>query len=75
MSSSDPEQALHPLAQKQCPVPDPADGLPVTCVGNWAEEKMDYLVEAGGVEPLPPPGRLQARKEVLFSRALAKGRS
>jgi len=31
------------LAQEQCSVPDPADGLPVMCVGNWAEEKMDCL--------------------------------
>lgn len=31
------------LAQEQCSVPDPSDGLPVMCVGNWAEEKMDCL--------------------------------
>lgn len=26
-----------------CPLPDPADGLPVQCVGAWVPEKHDYL--------------------------------
>jgi three-Cys-motif partner protein len=31
------------LPHEQCSVPDPSDGLPVMCVGNWAEMKMDCL--------------------------------